>query len=167
MVDNIPKMQVAPESLSTAARDLAAVGSDINFARLQAATPTTSIASAANDEVSTAIVRVFGDHALEFQKVTGQAAEFHDQFIQNLASGANTYASAEAANAAVMALENAPQAAAAAALPAEDNGWVTLIQLGALAMTPFIFGTLLIFAAGLLGTWWAAQLFGNVVLGGG
>lgn len=159
-------MQVAPESLSTAARDLAAVGSDINFARLEAATQTTSIASAASDEVSAAIVRVFGDHALDFQKIAGQAAEFHDQFIENLAAGANTYASAEAANAAVMALENAPLAAAAA-LPAEDNGWVTLIQLGALAMTPFIFGALLLFASGLLGTWWAAQLFGNVVLGGG
>lgn len=159
----LPKMQVVPESLITAARDLMAIGSDINFAHLEAAAPTTNIASAASDEVSTAIVDVFGAHAVDFQKVASRAAQFHDQFIQTLTGGANTYASAEAANLAALTLGDAPLVAAA--LPAEDNGWVTLIQLGALGLLPFVFGGLLLFASGLLATWWAAQLFNTAVLG--
>ncbi|WP_172832560.1 PE family protein, partial [Mycobacterium asiaticum] len=103
-------MQVATESLITAARDLAAIGSDLNSAQLQAAAPTTNIASAGIDEISTAVAGLFGSHAQEFQAVAGRAAAFHDQFIQKLTGGANAYASAEAENLAVLSAGGAPPA---------------------------------------------------------
>jgi hypothetical protein len=161
ILDMLPKMQVAPESLITASRELAAIGSAIDCAHLQAAAPTINIASAASDEVSTAIAGLFGSHAQEFQEVSGRAAAFHDQFAQNMARGANAYASAEAGNAGVLSAA----AAAAAAPAAEDNFWVGLVQLGALILTPAVFVALLGFASTLLATYWAATLFSTVVLG--
>lgn len=156
VVDMLPKMQVAPETLITASRDLAAIGSDIKFAHLEAAAPTVNIPSAAGDEVSAAIADLFGAHAQDFQKLGGQAAAFHDQFIQTLTGGANAYASAEAANSAVLS---------AAAPAADDNPWTFLVQLGALILTPPFFLALLGFASTLLATYWAVTLFSNVVLG--
>ncbi len=155
-MDMLPKMQVAPESLITASHDLAAIGSDLDFAHLRAAAPTTNIASAASDEVSTAIAGLFGSHAEEFQQVSAQAAAFHEQFARNLAGGANAYASAEASNAGVLA---------SAAPAADDNPWTFLVQLGALILTPPIFVALLGFASTLLATYWAAMLFSKIVLG--
>ncbi|OBK30681.1 hypothetical protein A5634_15445 [Mycobacterium asiaticum] len=148
-------MQVAPESLLTATRDLGSIGSDLRVAHLEAAAPTTNIASAASDEISTAVAGVFGAHAQDFQKVAEQAAAFHDQFTQQLNGSANAYASAEAASAAALG----------PVLPAEDNGWTTLIQLGALALTPPLFVALLGFASTLLAAYWAVTLFSTVVLG--
>ncbi|WP_196773102.1 PE family protein [Mycobacterium asiaticum] len=150
-------MQVATESLITAGRDLAAIGSDLNLAQLQAAAPTTNIASAGIDEVSTAVAGLFGSHAQEFQAVAGRAAAFHDQFIQNLTGGANAYATAEAENLAVLS--------AAAAPAADDNPLLFLVQLGALVLTPGIFAGLLGLASTLLATYWAVQLFSAVFSG--
>lgn len=159
VVDMLPKMQVAPESLITASRELAAIGSELDFAHLKAAAPTTDIASAASDEVSTAIAGVFGLHAEEFQKVSARAAAFHDQFTQTLTNGAHAYASAEASSAAALS------SAALAAPAADDNPWTFLVQLGALILTPPIFVALLGLASTLLATYWAAMLFSNIVLG--
>ncbi|BDB41131.1 MULTISPECIES: PE family protein [Mycobacterium] len=141
-------MQVIPENLITTARDLAAIGSDVKFAQISAAAPTTNIATAAADEVSAAIATVFASHGEDFQKLVGQATAFHDQFVQTLTAGANTYANAEAANVAALS---------AAALPAEDNGWVTLVQLGALVLSPFIVIALLGTLSTALATYWAVQ----------
>lgn len=152
-VGMLPKMQVAPENLITAGRDLATIGSDMKFAHRQAAAPTTNIASAAGDEVSVAIVDVFGSYGQDFQKLADQATAFHDQFIQALTGGANTYANAEAANADVLS---------AVAAPAEDNGWVTLVQLGALVLSPFIVVALLGTMSTLLATYWAVTFLGSV-----
>ncbi|WP_216638339.1 PE family protein [Mycobacterium asiaticum] len=150
-------MQVATESLITAGRDLAAIGSDLNFAQLQAAAPTTNIASAGIDEVSTAVAGLFGSHAQEFQAVAGRAAAFHDQFIQKLTGGANAYATAEAENLAVLSAASAPAA--------DDNPLLFLVQLGALVLTPGIFAGLLGLASTLLATYWAVQLFSAVFSG--
>jgi len=155
-VDMLPKMQVAPESLISASRHLAAIGSDLDCAHLRAAAPTTNIASAAGDEVSTAIAGLFGSHAEEFQQVSLQAAAFHERFTQALSNGAHAYASAEASNAAVLS---------AAAPAADDNPWTFLVQLGALILTPPIFVALLGLASTLLATYWAATLFSTIVLG--
>lgn len=149
-------MQIAPESLITASRDLGVIGSELDFAHLKAAPRTTNIVSAAGDEISAAIAGLFGSHAEEFEKVSAQAAAFHDQFTKTLTGSANAYASAEAASAAALS---------SVAPAADDNPWVGLVQLGALVLTPPIFLALLGLASTLLATYWAAMLFSKIVLG--
>jgi hypothetical protein len=51
------------------------------------------------DQVSAAIAAVLGTHALEYQTVSAQVADFHAQFVGALNSGASQYLSTEAANA--------------------------------------------------------------------
>jgi len=51
--------------------------------------------AAAEDEVSTAIAALFSSHGESFQVLSAQAAAFHDQFVQNLSAGAQSYVSAE------------------------------------------------------------------------
>ena len=90
----------APELITTAATDLANIGSTLNAAHAAAATQTTGMLAAAEDEVSAAIAAVFSAQGQGFQALGAQAAAFHDQFAQALTTGAGSYASAEAANAA-------------------------------------------------------------------
>lgn len=85
--------------IEAAASNLAGIGSTINEAHTAAAASTTSIASAAGDEVSAAIAKVFGSYAQAYQSVAGRAAAFHDLFTGGLHSAANSYAATEAANA--------------------------------------------------------------------
>lgn len=148
-------MQVVPESLINAAPDLAAIGSGLKCAQLQAAAPTTDIASPASDEVSTAIADVLASHGADFQKLAGQANAFHDQFIARLTGSANTYASAEAANAAVLS-----------AAPAEPNyfetPWTTLVWLGAVGLAPVMVVGLLGLLSTVLATYWAVTFLGTV-----
>src|SRR5271170_3786997 len=87
-----------PEVLGTAATDLASLGSTISSANAAAATQTTGVLAAAEDEVSAAIAAVFSAHGQGFQAASAQAAAFHDQFVQALTAGAGSYVSAEAAN---------------------------------------------------------------------
>src|ERR1700757_2057006 len=87
-----------PGGLGTAATDLANIGSTISAASAAAATQTTGVLAAAEDEVSAAIAAVFSAHGQGFQALGAQAAAFHDQFVQALTAGAGSYASAEAAN---------------------------------------------------------------------
>jgi hypothetical protein len=89
---------VVPQSLASTASDLAGLGSTINAANTAAAVQTTSVAAAAQDEVSGAIAELFSAHAQEFQALSAQAAGFHDQFVRAMNSGAAAYATAEAAN---------------------------------------------------------------------
>lgn len=147
-------MLVAPENLITAARNLGVLGSDMQIAHQAAAVPTTEIATAASDEVSAAIAQIFASHGQDFQKLAGQAAAFHDQFTQVLTGSANAYASAEAANAAVLS---------AAAAPAEDNALVTLVQLGAVILSPFIVVALLGTLSTLLATYWAVTFLSTAL----
>ncbi len=90
---------ISPEVVTTAAADLDALGSAIRSANAAAAGSTPSVIAAAQDEVSTAISRVFGSYAHEFQALSAQAALFHEQFVQTLTSGSGQYAAAEAASA--------------------------------------------------------------------
>ncbi len=97
----------APEILSAAATDLANIGSSISAANAAALAPTTGVLAAGADEVSAAIAVLFGSHA---QALSAQAAAFHAQFVQTMASGTGGYASAEAANVqqTLLGLINAP-----------------------------------------------------------
>jgi triacylglycerol lipase len=89
-----------PELATSAATDLASIGSTLNAAKSAAAAPTTGILAAAEDEVSAAIAAAFSAHGQGFQALGTQAAAFHDQFVQALTAAAGSYVSAEAANAA-------------------------------------------------------------------
>ncbi|MGA7053942.1 MAG: PE family protein, partial [Mycobacterium sp.] len=91
-------LMAAPEVLLTAATDLASLGSTLSTANAAAATPTTTVLAAAEDEVSTAVATVFSGHGAEFQAISAQTAAFHDRFVQALTVGASAYAGAEAAN---------------------------------------------------------------------
>ncbi|OBI13214.1 hypothetical protein A5712_05630 [Mycobacterium sp. E2327] len=89
----------APEMMTAAATDWAALGSNVNAAHMVAAAPTTALVPAAADEVSAAITRAFSEHAARYQALAGQAAAFNDQFVQHLIASAGAYVAAEAANA--------------------------------------------------------------------
>lgn len=81
----------APEAVSAAAGDLAAIGSTLHRAAATAASPTTGIAAAAADEVSIAISQLFGRYGQEFQTVSNQMAALHTEFIQTLHRSAEAY----------------------------------------------------------------------------
>ena len=89
---------VSSDVLETAAQDVAGIGARISAAS-SAASSTTQVMPAAADEVSTAIARLFGTYAQDYQTVIAQAMVFHDQFVAGLTAGAGAYALTEAANA--------------------------------------------------------------------
>ena len=89
----------APELISTAATDLANIGSTLSTANAAAAATTTEVVAAGADEVSAGIAAFFGAHGQAYQTLGAQAAAFHAQFVQALNAGAGSYAAAEAANA--------------------------------------------------------------------
>src|SRR6516165_749001 len=86
-----------PEMMTSAASDLAAIGSNVNAAHMVAAARTTAVIPAAADEVSASIAHLFSQHAASYQGLAGQAAAFNDQFVQHLTAGAFSYADVEAA----------------------------------------------------------------------
>jgi hypothetical protein len=96
----------APTALAAANEQLAGIGSTLRDAHIAAAAPTAAALAAGADEVSTAITTLFNAHAAEFQALSAQAAAFHAQFVQALAAGVDSYASAEATNA--LRVVNAP-----------------------------------------------------------
>ncbi|OBF48961.1 PE family protein, partial [Mycobacterium sp. 852002-50816_SCH5313054-b] len=75
------------------------MGSAIAGANLAAIGPTTGLLAPATDEVSAAITAVFTGHAHEYQTLSAQASAFHEQFVRAVSTAADSYASAEAANA--------------------------------------------------------------------
>lgn len=87
-----------PEAMVAAAAELATIGSDIDAAGAAAASQTTAVLAAAEDEVSAAIAALFSAHGQGFQALSARAATFHEQCIQALMSSAESFASAEAAN---------------------------------------------------------------------
>ncbi|MFV0494191.1 PE family protein [Mycobacterium sp.] len=108
-------MQVTPGGLAAAAAGIAGIGADIGAANTAAALPTTGVAAAAADEISTQVAALFSDHALAYQQISAAASEFHDSFVQALGTGANAYTSAESA--AARTLASSAAAAPAAVIP--------------------------------------------------
>src|SRR5246127_5118918 len=88
----------APEFLASTATDLSNIGSTLSAANAAAATQTTGVLAAAEDEVSAAIAALFSAHGQGFQALGAQAAAFQDRFVQALSAGAASYVSAEATN---------------------------------------------------------------------
>ncbi|WP_155770594.1 PE family protein, partial [Mycobacterium asiaticum] len=95
-----------PETVATAAADLAGVGSILTSVGRLAGPPTTNVLAAGADEVSAAVAALFSGHGEQFQAVSRQLSAFHQQFVQSLTGAAGAYASAEAAN---VALQSAQQ----------------------------------------------------------
>jgi hypothetical protein len=91
-------LTTTPDIVATAASNLAGIGSALSAANASAATPTTAIATAAEDEISIAIATLFGNAGQEFQALSAQAQAFHDQFVGTLNTGMSQYVSTEAAN---------------------------------------------------------------------
>jgi hypothetical protein len=89
----------APEIVTDAAGNLAGIGSALSEATMAAAGPTTSVAAAAADEVSTALSQLFGAYGQQFQALSAQAAAFQNEFVGLLNGGAAAYLNAEIANA--------------------------------------------------------------------
>jgi hypothetical protein len=114
-------VMAAPQSMEAAAADLAAIGSTLGAAHAAAATQTRTLLPAAADEVSAGIAQLFSQHADEYQKLAGQAAAFHGQFMQQLTASANSYAGAEAANASSFQSTTAKAAPAATGIPWWDQ----------------------------------------------
>ncbi len=108
----------APEMMTAVATDLATIGSDVNAAHMVAAAPTVALVPAAADEVSAGIAQVFSQHAQGYQSLAGQAAVFHEQFVQHLTAGAHSYAATEAANAASLQHLNGSAGSSAGAIAA-------------------------------------------------
>ena len=79
---------VQPQFVSTAAADVAGLGSTINAASAAAAASTTGVVAAASDEVSLSAAAVFDTYAKDYQALLKQATAFHEQFAAALA-GAN------------------------------------------------------------------------------
>jgi hypothetical protein len=88
-----------PQLLATAASDTAQISSAISAAKTAAASRTTGLVAAAEDEVSALTTTLFNTYAQEYHALLGQATAFHDEFAQLLATAGNTYAGAEAASA--------------------------------------------------------------------
>ena len=53
----------------------------------------------ASDQVSGAVTAVLTAYGREYQAISAQLSEFHEEFARGLAAGAGAYAAAEAANA--------------------------------------------------------------------
>lgn len=88
-----------PELLSTAAGQLAGIGSELAAQNAAAVAPTTGVVPAAADEVSTLTAAQFASQAAMYQAVSAHAAAIHDLFLDALATSADSYAVTEAANA--------------------------------------------------------------------
>ncbi|WP_156452711.1 PE family protein, partial [Mycobacterium gordonae] len=116
---------VAPTSLAAAAGDLSGIGRAIGAANSAAVARTTSLAAAAQDEVSTAIASLFTGYAREYQQLSARADAFRAQFAQALSDAAGAYATSEAFNAwsvdSLLGAVNAP-AAAVTGRPLIGNG---------------------------------------------
>jgi PE family len=88
-----------PEMLSSAAGQLAGIGSELKAQNTAAAAPTTAVVPAAADEVSALAAAQFTSHAGIYQAISAHATAIHDLFVSVLGASAESYATAEAANA--------------------------------------------------------------------
>lgn len=90
----------APDFLTSAAEDLAAMGSAVRAANASAAYSTTSLLAAAEDEVSTAVAALFDAFGREYQTVAEQTAQYQERLMLRLTASADAYLATEVANAA-------------------------------------------------------------------
>jgi triacylglycerol lipase len=109
----------APEMLAAAAADVAGIGSSLSEANAAAATQTTGVLAAAEDEVSAAIAALFSAHGQGFHALGARFTAAAEQFTETLKSSAGSFASAEAQ--AVSTLGSIFAAPAITPVPATGN----------------------------------------------
>ncbi len=95
-------LAVIPQLIVTAATTVEQVGAELTAADVEAAANTTGIAVAAGDEVSVAVAAFFSAHALDYQALSTEAQDFHQQFADALKGAGSSYSGTEAANASPM-----------------------------------------------------------------
>lgn len=110
-----------PELLEAASADLADIGSTLSATNAMVAAPTMTVPAPGADGVSAAISAIFGWHGQAYQQLSAQAGAFHDQFVQLLRSGAQSYSTVDAANQAMLQAENAISTGGASAGPATGS----------------------------------------------
>ena len=114
-----------PDVMAAAATDVAAVGSTLSAAHMAAAAPTVGLIPAAADEVSARIAHLFSGYAQGYQALAGQAAAFHQQFVQHLTASARSFATTETASAASLQQLSATANGALGVLP---NSLKTILE---------------------------------------
>jgi hypothetical protein len=67
------------------------IGSALSAANAAAATRTTGVLAAAEDEVSAAVASLFSGHGQAFQALGAQAAAFHAQFVQAMSEAGGVF----------------------------------------------------------------------------
>jgi PPE-repeat protein len=88
-----------PEELLAAAAQLEGIGSSLTAQNAGAAAPTTTIAPAAADPVSTLQAGIFSTYGTLYQQLAAEAQSVQQQFVQTLGLSSGTYTATEAANA--------------------------------------------------------------------
>ena len=88
-----------PAELSAAAAQLEAIGTSLTAQNAAVAAPTTSLAPAAADPVSTLQAGIFSTYGTLYQQLAAEAQSIQQQFVQTLGLSSGTYSATEAANA--------------------------------------------------------------------
>jgi hypothetical protein len=91
------RMQVIPDELASAAKDVGNIGTRLEEAHALAALPTSSIVPAGADEVSAAIAPLFNSYSTTFQEAAAQGAAFHLRFTQLLGAAGAAFTGTEQA----------------------------------------------------------------------
>lgn len=91
-----------PAALAAAAGELQSIGAVVAAGNMAAAAPTTGVVPAAADEVSALTAAHFAAHGVLYQELSAEATAIHELFVTTLGTSANSYATAEAANAAAV-----------------------------------------------------------------
>jgi hypothetical protein len=91
-------LKTLPEAIAAAATQLEALGTSMATENAAAAGPTTAIAPAASDEVSTLQAGIFSTYGQRNQTACTQAQAIHQQFVTLLGASAGSYGETEAAN---------------------------------------------------------------------
>ncbi len=128
-------ISVNADVVASAVTHLESIGTTVRGTTAAAAALTTELVPAAEDEISTAIARVFGTCAQDFYGLAAQAATFHDGFVQALNAGVGSYVAAEGANAAALVRTAQQGLADAINAPAEALLGRPLIGSGTGALT--------------------------------
>lgn len=93
---DVSYLVTVPQQLEVAAQHPAGIRSSLAGSAASALTPTTAVAAAAQDEISTVFATIFNDFGKAFQALNAQAQAFHEQFLNLMNASAGAYLSAEA-----------------------------------------------------------------------
>jgi len=119
-----------PAAIAAAAAQLEAIATSFTAESSAAATPTTSLAPAAADEVSTLQAGVFSTYGQLYQEASAKAATIQQQFYTLLNSTSGTYQDTESANqigAAANALSGSGSSAAASPAASPIAGGISAL----------------------------------------